>query len=182
MQLEQLKAAGCELIFKEKVTGTRADRKELMVPAGRRSDLVIKLVVIRIDRLARRSSASLPFSSECSMLAAISCLLRSPWPTPQAAPADCFCRPGRRRGRRTRDDFEPHGGGSCAIDQAYGSTRNYACPTGRGFSRARKMGSSHSAIARSFICEPYDHSEIAVARLPTRRSRLDTTDACRSSA
>ena len=52
LQLEQLKAAGCELIFKEKVTGTRADRKELMrllktIGPGD------QLVVTRIDRLAR---------------------------------------------------------------------------------------------------------------------------------
>lgn len=51
-QVEQLTAAGCEVIYQEKVTGTRADRKELMrllknLKAG---DL---LVVTRIDRLAR---------------------------------------------------------------------------------------------------------------------------------
>jgi DNA invertase Pin-like site-specific DNA recombinase len=51
-QLEQLKAAGCVLTFREKVTGARADRKELLrllksLVAG---DVV---VVTRIDRLAR---------------------------------------------------------------------------------------------------------------------------------
>jgi DNA invertase Pin-like site-specific DNA recombinase len=51
-QLEQLKAARCEVIFKEKVTGRRADRKELMrllktIGPGD------QLVVTRIDRLAR---------------------------------------------------------------------------------------------------------------------------------
>jgi DNA invertase Pin-like site-specific DNA recombinase len=51
-QLEQLKAAGCARIYREKVTGARADRKELLkmlrqLAAG---DVV---VVTRIDRLAR---------------------------------------------------------------------------------------------------------------------------------
>ena len=51
-QLEQLKAAGCVVIFKEKVTGTRADRKELM-RLLRTIGPGDQLVVTRIDRLAR---------------------------------------------------------------------------------------------------------------------------------
>jgi DNA invertase Pin-like site-specific DNA recombinase len=51
-QLEQLKVAGCARIYREKATGARADRKELLkmlrqLAAG---DVV---VVTRIDRLAR---------------------------------------------------------------------------------------------------------------------------------
>jgi DNA invertase Pin-like site-specific DNA recombinase len=51
-QLGQLKAAGCARIYRERATGARADRKELLkmlrqVSAG---DMV---VVTRIDRLAR---------------------------------------------------------------------------------------------------------------------------------
>jgi DNA invertase Pin-like site-specific DNA recombinase len=51
-QLEQLKAAGCARIYREKGTGVRADRKELLkmlkhLVAG---DVV---TVTRIDRLAR---------------------------------------------------------------------------------------------------------------------------------
>ena len=51
-QLEQLQAAGCAKIFREKATGARADRSELLkmlkhVAAG---DVVM---VTRIDRLAR---------------------------------------------------------------------------------------------------------------------------------
>ena len=51
-QLEQLKGAGCEVIYQEKVTGTRADRKELnrLLKAIGPGD---QLVVTRIDRLAR---------------------------------------------------------------------------------------------------------------------------------
>lgn len=51
-QLDQLKAAGCEVIYQEKASGARDDRKELarMVKNLRQGDLV---VVTRTDRLAR---------------------------------------------------------------------------------------------------------------------------------
>ena len=51
-QLEQLKAAGCGRVFREKVTGARADRRELlkMLKALAPGDVV---TVTRIDRLAR---------------------------------------------------------------------------------------------------------------------------------
>ena len=49
-QLEQLRADGCKLIYREKVTGARADRRELLklLTAITPGD-----VVTRIDRLAR---------------------------------------------------------------------------------------------------------------------------------
>lgn len=51
-QLKELKAAGCELIFKEKITGTHADRPELirMLEHLRKGD---KVIVCKLDRLAR---------------------------------------------------------------------------------------------------------------------------------
>lgn len=51
-QLEQLRAAGCGHIYREKVTGARADRRELqkMLKQLAADDVV---VVTRIDRLAR---------------------------------------------------------------------------------------------------------------------------------
>jgi len=51
-QLEQLRADGCEPIFREKVTGARADRRELlkMLKGLAPGDVV---TVTRIDRLAR---------------------------------------------------------------------------------------------------------------------------------
>jgi DNA invertase Pin-like site-specific DNA recombinase len=51
-QLGQLKAAGCARIYREKATGARADRKELlkMLRQLATGDVV---VVTRIDRLAR---------------------------------------------------------------------------------------------------------------------------------
>jgi len=52
VQLDGLKAAGCTRIFREKVSGARADRRELnkMLSSLEDGDLV---VVTRIDRLAR---------------------------------------------------------------------------------------------------------------------------------
>src|SRR3954452_16586241 len=51
-QLEQLRGAGCTKIYREKVTGARADRRQLldMVKHLTPGDTVI---VTRIDRLAR---------------------------------------------------------------------------------------------------------------------------------
>jgi DNA invertase Pin-like site-specific DNA recombinase len=51
-QLDGLKAAGCQRIFREKVSGARADRRELnkLLRGLQANDLV---VVTRIDRLAR---------------------------------------------------------------------------------------------------------------------------------
>lgn len=51
-QLEQLTAAGCSRIFREKASGARADRRELsrLLAALQEGDQV---VVTRIDRLAR---------------------------------------------------------------------------------------------------------------------------------
>jgi DNA invertase Pin-like site-specific DNA recombinase len=51
-QLEQLKADGCTKIYREKASGARADRRELlrMLKAVSRGDVV---TVTRIDRLAR---------------------------------------------------------------------------------------------------------------------------------
>jgi DNA invertase Pin-like site-specific DNA recombinase len=51
-QLAQLKAAGCEPIYREKVSGARADRRQLnkMLDGLAKDDTV---TVTRIDRLAR---------------------------------------------------------------------------------------------------------------------------------
>ena len=51
-QLEQLKAAGCQRIYREKVSGARADRRELN-KLLRRLQARDVVVVTRIDRLAR---------------------------------------------------------------------------------------------------------------------------------
>jgi DNA invertase Pin-like site-specific DNA recombinase len=54
-QLEQLRGGGCSKIYREKVTGARADRRELlkMLKALAPGNVV---TVTRIDRLARSTS------------------------------------------------------------------------------------------------------------------------------
>ena len=51
-QLEQLRKAGCTKIFREKVTGARADRRELLKML-KAIDPGHVVTVTRIDRLAR---------------------------------------------------------------------------------------------------------------------------------
>jgi DNA invertase Pin-like site-specific DNA recombinase len=53
VQIQKLKAAGCDEIFMEKVSGAKNDRKELMRMQDklRRGDIVC---VVRLDRLGRR--------------------------------------------------------------------------------------------------------------------------------
>ena len=55
-QLEQLRADGCKPIYREKVTGAKADRRELLklLKAITPGDLV---TVTRIDRLVRADTA-----------------------------------------------------------------------------------------------------------------------------
>ena len=53
-QLDELKFAGCERVFQEKISGARSDRRELaklMVKLGEGDTLVVS----RLDRLARSS-------------------------------------------------------------------------------------------------------------------------------
>jgi DNA invertase Pin-like site-specific DNA recombinase len=62
-QLEQLRGAGCSKIYREKVTGARADRRELLkvLKALAPGDVV---TVTRIDRLKVPSSRRLSYSTE----------------------------------------------------------------------------------------------------------------------
>ncbi|MCA9474104.1 MAG: recombinase family protein, partial [Nitrospira sp.] len=51
-QLEQLKAHGCDQVFKETISGARSDRPELRKALAHLSESDV-LVVTRLDRLAR---------------------------------------------------------------------------------------------------------------------------------
>src|ERR1700751_1459968 len=60
IQLEQLRKAGCSSrnIYREKVTGARADRRELNRMRGKLAPVDV-VTVTRIDRLARRHLRSI---------------------------------------------------------------------------------------------------------------------------
>jgi DNA invertase Pin-like site-specific DNA recombinase len=77
-QLEQLKAAGCERIFREKVTGARADRKELlkMLKHLAPGDVV---TVTRIDRLARSTFDLFAIVKQIADAGALFRSLAEPW-------------------------------------------------------------------------------------------------------
>ncbi|MHB1548636.1 MAG: recombinase family protein [Acidimicrobiales bacterium] len=77
-QLEQLKAAGCAKIYREKATGARADRSELLtmlryVAAG---DVVM---VTRIDRLARSTFDLFAIVKQIADAGALFRSLAEPW-------------------------------------------------------------------------------------------------------
>jgi DNA invertase Pin-like site-specific DNA recombinase len=77
-QLEQLKAAGCARIYREKATGARADRKELlrMLKSLAAGDMV---TVTRIDRLARSTFDLFAIVKQIADAGARFCSLAEPW-------------------------------------------------------------------------------------------------------
>jgi DNA invertase Pin-like site-specific DNA recombinase len=77
-QLAALKAAGAAMIFREKISGVRADRPQLkkMVSALRRGDLVI---VTRLDRLGRSVRELLNLLAEFDKLGVGFRSLGDPW-------------------------------------------------------------------------------------------------------
>jgi DNA invertase Pin-like site-specific DNA recombinase len=78
LQLAQLRTAGCEKMFQEKISGARSDRKELaklMAKLGN-GDCVI---VCRLDRLARSSRDLLNILHEIAVKKATFRSLHDPW-------------------------------------------------------------------------------------------------------
>ncbi len=63
LQLDALKAAGCERIFQEKVSGTKDDRKQLveLFEYARQGDAI---VVYKLDRLGRSTRKLLELTDE----------------------------------------------------------------------------------------------------------------------
>ena len=84
-QLAQFAPTGCAKIYREKATGARPDRRELLklLRALAPGDVV---TVTRIDRLARSTSTCSPSSSRSSTRAGNSDRWRSRGPTPRPAP------------------------------------------------------------------------------------------------
>jgi DNA invertase Pin-like site-specific DNA recombinase len=77
-QVDALKTAGCELIFKEKVGGARTDRRELakLISKIGKGDT---LIVCRLDRLARSSRDLLNVLHEIGAKGAVFKSLGDPW-------------------------------------------------------------------------------------------------------
>ena len=86
-QLDQLRKAGCTKIFREKVTGARADRRELLklLKAVAPGDVV---TVTRIDRLARSTFDLFAIVKQIVDAKGQFRSLAEPWPTPPPAPGD----------------------------------------------------------------------------------------------
>ena len=84
-QLDQLRAAGCAKIYREKVTGARADRRELlkMLKALAPGDMV---TVTRIDRLARSTFDLFAIVKQIVDAKAQFRSLAEPWAIPAPAP------------------------------------------------------------------------------------------------
>lgn len=78
LQIEQLKGAGCNTIFEEKVSGAKRDRPELEKLLGhiREDDI---LVVCKLDRLARSTHHLLDIVEQLRSLGASFCSLGEPW-------------------------------------------------------------------------------------------------------
>src|ERR1700691_6784783 len=81
-QLAELKAAKCEKIFQEKISGARSDRKQLarLVAVLAKGDA---LVVTRLDRLARSTRDLLNLLGTIAEKGASSNLLEILGPTPR---------------------------------------------------------------------------------------------------
>ena len=77
-QLEQLKAAGCERVFQEKISGARSDRRELAKLMSRIGG-GDTLIVCRLDRLARSSRDLLNILHEIGTKKASFRSLHDPW-------------------------------------------------------------------------------------------------------
>lgn len=77
-QLAELKAAGCQKVFQEKISGARSDRKELARAMGRLGNGDV-LIVCRLDRLARSSRDLLNILHEIGLKEAQFRSLGDPW-------------------------------------------------------------------------------------------------------
>jgi DNA invertase Pin-like site-specific DNA recombinase len=77
-QVDELTAAGCEKVFREKISGARSDRKEL-AKAMARLGTGDTLIVCRLDRLARSSRDLLNILHEVGMKEAKFRSIHDPW-------------------------------------------------------------------------------------------------------
>ncbi len=77
-QLDELKRAGCERVFREKVSGARSDRRELAKLMGKLAN-GDTLIVTRLDRLARSSRDLLNILHDVTARGATFRSIHDPW-------------------------------------------------------------------------------------------------------
>ena len=77
-QLDELKQAGCERIFQEKISGARSDRQELAKVMAKLDEGDI-LIVSRLDRLARSSRDLLNILHDVTAKGATFRSIHDPW-------------------------------------------------------------------------------------------------------
>ena len=77
-QLDELKRAGCERVFREKVSGARSDRRELAKLMGKLAN-GDTLIVTRLDRLARSSRDLLNILHDVTAKGATFRSIHDPW-------------------------------------------------------------------------------------------------------
>ena len=109
-QLEQLRADGCTKIYREKVTGARADRRELLklLKAIAPGDVV---TVTRIDRLARSTFDLFAIVKQIVDAGGQFRSLAEPWADTATSTGRLDdCRSRRAGGRGARSYPHPHGG------------------------------------------------------------------------
>src|SRR5712672_3817078 len=110
-QLAQLKAAGCEKVFREKITGTTADRPQLkkLMAALAHGDVVI---IPAVDRLSRDTTDLLVIARDMQRARAGLRSIAEPVVDTTSDFAELVCHAWRRREARTPAHRRAHRAGS----------------------------------------------------------------------
>ncbi len=149
-QIQQLKDAGCEIIFEEKISGARKTRPELekLLSQLRPEDTV---VVCRLDRLAHSTKHLMEIVEILQEKNATFCSLGEPW-------ADTTSHAGKMIMTIFAGiaEFERD-----LIRERTGSGREHAMTRGVTFGRPRKMSPEQRELALRLIGEGKSVQEIA---------------------
>lgn len=150
IQRQKLDAAGCEILFEEKVSGAQRQRPELerLLAQLRKGDV---LVVSRLDRLARSTAELLRISEVITEKAAGLQSLDEPW-------ADTTTPSGRMILTVFAGiaEFERH-----LIRSRTEDGRRAAQARGVAFGRPRKMSKRQEILAQELVREGKSISEVA---------------------
>jgi DNA invertase Pin-like site-specific DNA recombinase len=149
-QRQKLTAAGCEMVFEEKVSGARRHRPELerLLEQIRKGDV---LVISRLDRLARSTAELLRITEVLTEKKAGLQSLDEPW-------GDTTSPSGRMVLRVFAGiaEFERH-----LVRSRTEDGRRAALARGVAFGRPRKMSNRQAVLARELVHEGRSISEVA---------------------